>query len=102
MINWKYLTNLIEYPQSGIISKEVIKNKTIDVSLFCLAKGAEISEHTSTRQGIVYVIEGNGLFNLEGEKIIMKKDTLIFMAENEVHSLKSEDNLAFVLILYKK
>ena len=101
MTNWKHLDNLIEYPKDGILSKTVMKNDKVDVSLFCLAKKTEISEHTSTKQGIIHVIEGNGVFNLEGEDIVMKPNTFIFMKENAVHSLKSEDNLTFVLTLYE-
>ena len=97
--NWNNLRELIEYPKSGILNKEVVKNNKFDVSLFCMAKGTQISEHTSTKQGLVYVIDGHGEFNLEGEKIVMEPGIFISMNENAVHSLKSESNLTFVLIL---
>ena len=94
----KNIKELIEYSSDGIISKEIARDK-MNVSLFCMASGTEISEHTSTKQGIVYVVEGNGIFNLEGKEISMKPGTLIFMKENAVHSLKAKENTSFILAL---
>ena len=52
----KKLSELVEYPQKGILSKDVVKSDKLNVTLFCMAQGTEISEHTSTKQGFVYVI----------------------------------------------
>jgi len=94
------LKNLIEYPKEGIVSKNILKNEKINVSLFCMAEGTDISEHTSTKSGIVNVLEGKGIFNLDGEDIDMEKGVFIFMKENAVHSLKAEQDTAFVLNLF--
>ena len=64
-----------------------------------MAKGTEISEHTSTKQGFIYVIEGKGIFNLEGKSIIMKDGVIIFMKEKAIHSLNAEKNTSFLLVL---
>ncbi|MEK6823757.1 MAG: cupin domain-containing protein [Nanoarchaeota archaeon] len=93
---------MIEYPKQGVLSKEILKEGKMDCTLFCMVSGTEISEHTSTKQGIVYVIEGQGIFNLEGKDIEMKKGVLIYMKENAVHSLKANENTSFLLILTEK
>ncbi len=98
----KNIKELIEYPKNGVLSKEIIKNKRLDITLFCMVKDTEISEHTSTKSGTVYVIEGKGIFNLEGKAIEMKPGALIYMSENAVHSLKAEENTAFILTLIKE
>ena len=100
MKNFKEIRKMIGYSEQGILSKDILKNNKLNVSLFCMAKGTEISEHTSTKQGFVYVIEGKGIFNLEGENIEMKPSVLIFMEENAVHSLKADENTAFLLFLF--
>ena len=97
--SWKALNNLIEYPSGGIISRELIKTEKSDVTLFCLAAGTAISEHTATREGFVYVVEGKGSFNLAGEEIVMLPNTIIPMAENAVHSLRADENSSFILVL---
>lgn len=93
------LTNLIEYSKKGILSKNIIKNSKLDVTLFCMAEKTEISNHTSTKQGFVYVIEGDGIFNLEGKEIKMLPEVIIHMQENMIHSLKANKNTSFILTL---
>ncbi len=95
----KKIKEMIEYPKEGILSKEILKNDKADITLFCMARGTEIGEHTSTKQGIIYVLEGKGLFSLEGKDITMEQGVFIHMNENAVHSLNAKENTAFLLIL---
>ena len=96
---WKNLKELISYSKGGITSKVILKTNKRNVTLFCMAKGTEISEHTSTKEGLIYVIEGKGVFNLKGEDIKMLPGIAIFMDKNAVHSLSAEKNTAFLLAL---
>ena len=93
------IKEFVEYPQKGILSKEIVKSDKLDVALFCLARGTAISEHTSTKQGFVYVVEGKGTFSLEGQEISMTPRVFIYMKANSVHSLKAEANISFILAL---
>lgn len=93
----KNVNNMIEYPEEGIISKTIIKNNRTDIGLFCMAAGTEMSEHTSKRAGFVHVLEGKGVFSIEGENIEMLPGVLFFMKESAVHSLKAEGNTSFIL-----
>jgi len=56
MITHKQIKKLIEYPKSGIISKEIFKTNKFDATLFCMAKDTDISDHTSTREALVFVL----------------------------------------------
>ncbi len=92
------LKRMIEYPKEGILSKDINKGKT-DVTLFCMSKGTKISDHTSTRDAIVYVMEGEGIFRLKEKDIKMNEGKLIIMKPGEVHSLSAKKDTSFVLIL---
>lgn len=96
------IKELIEYPKKGILSKVIIKNDKFDITLFSMAAETEISEHTSTKPGFVYVIEGDGIFNLEGKDIKMSAGVFIQMKENAVHSLKANGDTSFLLVLANK
>jgi nitric oxide dioxygenase len=96
---WKNLKQLIEYSKDGILSKVLVKNNKLNVTLFCMAAGTEMSEHTSTKEGTVFVLEGKGTFDLEGEEIVMKPGILIHMPKNAVHLLRAKENMSFVLTL---
>ncbi|OGZ78184.1 MAG: hypothetical protein A2358_02435 [Candidatus Staskawiczbacteria bacterium RIFOXYB1_FULL_37_44] len=89
----------ISYSAGGILSKVIEKSEKLDITLFSMAEGTEISEHTSTKQGFVYVIEGKGVFTYAGENIEMLPGVFIKMEKNIAHSLKSSQNTSFILVL---
>jgi quercetin dioxygenase-like cupin family protein len=93
------ITELIEYSKNGILSKDLVKNEKLNVAMMSMAAGTELSEHTSTRQGTVYIIEGKGTFNLLGTDIEMTPGVLIHMDANSTHSLRAEEDTSFLLTL---
>jgi nitric oxide dioxygenase len=97
--NFQDLKELIGYSEKGIVSKVIFKNDKLDVSLFCMAKGTALSEHTSTREAIVHVLEGKGVFGLGKENIAMLPGVIIHMKPNAKHALKANENTSFVLTL---
>lgn len=85
----------IDYPESGVLSKVIWKNEICQSSLFCLAANTEISEHTSTRNATVQVLEGSGSLTLKGETIALAPGIFIFMEANAPHALAASTNLTF-------
>ena len=93
------LRKMISYSPGGITSKVLVKTQSMNVTLFCMAAGTELSEHTSTKEGLVYVLEGKGTFTLEGKEIRMLPDVLIHMNAGAVHSLEVREDTSFLLVL---
>ncbi|WP_017294860.1 cupin domain-containing protein [Geminocystis herdmanii] len=93
------LQDHIEYPIEGILSKVLLKDKNCQYTLFCLAKNTEISEHTSSRNATINVMEGDGILTLEGEKITLTKGVFVIMPSHALHALQATDNLCFLLTL---
>jgi quercetin dioxygenase-like cupin family protein len=93
------IKKLIHYSKNGIMSKEIAVTKNSNITLFCMAKGTAMSEHTSIKEGLVYVVEGKGIFKLKGKEIKMLPGVFIFMEKKAVHSLKAEENTSFILSL---
>jgi len=89
----------IEYSSGGVLSKVMLKDNNCQYTLFCLASGTEISEHTSSRNATVNVIEGRGILTLEGRDITLEPGILVFMPAHAPHALKAAENLAFLLTL---
>ena len=95
----KNLSEMIEYPKGGILSKSIFKESELDITLFSMAAGTRISPHTSAKKGFVYIIEGKGNFYLEGKNIEMNPNIFIPMKKDAIHSLKVEKNTSFILVL---
>ena len=48
----------IEYTSGGVISKQIIKNKAGNVTLFSFDKGQGLTEHSASYDALVQVIDG--------------------------------------------
>ncbi len=100
--NSENIKKLISYKKKAILSKEIYASDGFNVTLFCLANGSNISKHSSSKEGLVSVVEGFGIFVLEGKRILMKPGVIISMKKGAIHSLAAKTNLSFVLILINK
>lgn len=96
------LEQMMEFPKQGIFSKVLVKTDISNHTLMCLAKGSDLSEHTSTREAAVTILKGKGTFVLSGKKIKMKPGVFIFMPKNAPHSLSASEDLAILLSLSGK
>ncbi|WP_416669627.1 cupin domain-containing protein [Egbenema bharatensis] len=93
------LKDKIEYAETGILSKVLLKLPSCQYTLFCLASGTDIAEHTSTRNASVHVIEGEGTLTLNGQEIHLEPGVFVLMPANAPHALNAKQNLTFLLTL---
>lgn len=103
--NPSFVTQLrekIEYSRAGVPGKVLVKDRACQYTLVCLAANTEISEHTSTRNATVNVIEGRGILNLSGQDIALEPGVFVFMPANAPHALNATENLTFLLTLSEK
>jgi quercetin dioxygenase-like cupin family protein len=98
----KNLYEMMEFPREGVFSKVLAKGDVSNHTLMCLAKGTDISEHTSTREAVVTILKGKGTFFVNGNKIKMEPGVFIFMPKDAPHSLSADEDLAFLLSLSGK
>lgn len=96
---YKNVKDLMQFPKEGVFSTVLAKSDTYNHTLMCLAKGTDIDTHTSTKNGVVYVVKGKGTFTLFDKEIKMEEDVFIFMPKNAPHSLKADEDLAILLLL---
>ncbi len=96
------LEKMMEFPREGVFSKVLVRGESSNHTLMCLAKGTDISEHTSSREAAVTVLRGKGTFVLRGRKIRMKPGVFIFMPKSAPHSLSASEDLAILLSLSGK
>ena len=93
------LSELMSFPAGGVYSKVLAKGERFNFSIMCLARGAEIDTHTSTKNGGLYVLRGKGTFILQAEQIAMEPGSFIFLPADAPHSVKAAEDLAFLLCL---
>ena len=76
------LKELVEYQEGQVVSKTLVQNDYVSMTIFSFDKGEEISTHAAGGDAMVTVLEGKGRFTVgdevfyveEGETLIMHKD----------------------------
>ncbi|BDA67322.1 hypothetical protein RIVM261_026180 [Rivularia sp. IAM M-261] len=92
------LQDQCEYPSNQVFSKVLFKDNNSQHNLICIATGMSMAEHSTNRNAIITVISGKGTLVLEGEPVILEPGVFVSMPSGTRHALKSEENLAFLLI----
>ncbi len=76
------LKEQVAYQPGQVVSKTLVQNDKVSMTLFSFDKGEEISTHAAGGDAMVTVLEGTGRFTVgdeifllnEGETLIMPKD----------------------------
>lgn len=92
----------IEYTQGGIVSRNVIKRPTGNVSLFAFDKGESLSEHTAPFDAMVQVVEGVANVIINGQSHTVKAGQCIIMPANIAHAVEATERFKMVLTMIKE
>ena len=95
------LSELIEYQEGSVVSREIISKKTGTVTLFAFDKGQGLSEHTAPFDATVFCLEGEVEVTISGKPILVKKDEMVIMPADLPHSLKAKTRFKMLLIMIR-
>lgn len=91
----------INYNDSAIVSKHILKKATGNISLFAFDKGEELSEHTAPFDAMVYIVEGKADVVINGKSNILEANQAIIMPANISHALKAVEPFKMVLTMIR-
>ena len=91
--------NFVEIQERSIVSRTIFKNDTLTAIMFGFDAGEELSEHTSAREAIIHILDGEATILLENRQHAAKSGTWIRMAPDLPHSINALTQLWMILIL---
>ena len=94
-----YLKTGIEYQEGQVVSKTLVQNVLVSVTVFSFDKGEEISTHASGGDAMVTVLDGKGKFTIGGEEYILQKGETIVMPKNVPHAVYGEEKFKMLLVV---
>jgi quercetin dioxygenase-like cupin family protein len=97
----KRLTDLIDYQNGSVVSREIISKKTGTVTLFAFDKGQGLSEHTTPFDALVYLLGGEAEIIISGESSHLKEGEMIIMPANQPHAMKAMQKFKMLLIMIR-
>ena len=66
------LKDQVEYQKGQVVSKTLVQNELVSMTIFSFDKGEEISSHAAGGDAMVTVLEGKGRFTIGGEVFLTK------------------------------
>ena len=93
------LKNLVAYQEGQVVSKTLVQNDYVSVTLFSFDKGEEISTHASGGDAMVTVLEGTGKFTIGGDVFILKDGETIIMPKDVPHAVYGQEKFKMELVV---
>ena len=93
------LKNLVAYQEGQVVSKTLVQNDYVSVTLFSFDKGEEISTHASGGDAMVTVLEGTGKFTIGGDVFILKEGETIIMPKDVPHAVYGQEKFEMELVV---
>lgn len=93
------IKDLVNYQDGQVVSKTLVQNELVSVTVFSFDKGEEISTHASSGDAMVTVLEGNGKFTIGGDVFYLEEGETIIMPKDMPHSVYGEEKFKMLLVV---
>ena len=100
-IQLQKLIDSIDYQDSSIVSKQIIKKPNGNITLFAFDKDESLTEHTSPFEAVVYIVDGEMEIKIGGNPFNVKSGEIIVMPPNVPHGLKATVKSKMLLTMIK-
>lgn len=91
------LKDLIDYQKGQVVSKTLVQNEYVSMTLFSFDKGEEISTHASGGDAMVTVLDGTGRFTVGGEVFILNEGETLIMPKDVPHAVYGDERFKMQL-----
>ena len=93
------LKDLVAYQEGQVVSKTLVQNNLVSMTLFSFDKGEEISTHASGGDAMVTVLDGTGRFTVGGKVFLLKEGETLIMPKDVPHAVYGEERFKMQLIV---
>ena len=91
------LTDLVDYQPGQVVSRTLVQNNKVSVTVFSFDKGEEISTHASGGDAMVTVLEGTGRFTVGGEVFVLEAGETLIMPKDIPHAVFGQERFKMQL-----
>lgn len=91
------LKDLVAYQEGQVVSKTLVQNDLVSVTVFSFDKDEEISTHASGGDAMVTVLEGTGRFTVDGEIFQLNEGETLVMPKDVPHAVYGQERFKMLL-----
>lgn len=89
-------------PESGILSRILQKDDSVNITLFGMASGEEISSHSAPTPAILLFLEGAAAVQLGDQTVQAQANAFIYMPPMLPHAIAAKAPVKMLLIQLKQ
>ena len=93
------LKDIVEYQAGQVVSKTLVQNDVVSMTVFSFDKGEEISTHAAGGDAMVTVLEGTGRFTVGGQVFLLKEGETLIMPKDIPHAVYGEEKFKMQLVV---
>lgn len=93
------LKDEVAYQDGMVVSKTLVQNDAVSVTLFAFDKGEEISTHESGGDAFVTCLDGVGKITIDGIEYILNEGKSIVMPAKHPHAVFGEERFKMLLVV---
>ena len=91
------LKELVEYQEGQVVSKTLVQNDYVSMTIFSFDKGEAISTHAAGGDAMVTVLEGKGRFTVGDEVFYVEEGETLIMPKDIPHAVYGEERFKMQL-----
>ncbi len=91
------LKEQVAYQEGQVVSKTLVQNPAVNITLFSFYKGEEISAHESGGDAFVVCLDGVGEVTIDGVKHELKEGDAVIMPARRPHAVYGKENFKMLL-----
>lgn len=93
------LKDQVSYQDGQVVSKTLVQNDGVSMTIFSFDKGEEISTHAAAGDAMVTVLEGTGRFTVADTVYILNAGETLIMPKGIPHSIFGEERFKMQLVI---
>lgn len=91
------LKDQVSYQDGQIVSKTIVQNDYVSLTIFAFEKDEEISTHSSGGDAMVTILEGTGQITIDGEVFVLQSGETIIMPAKTPHAVYGKERFKMLL-----
>lgn len=93
------LKTLVNYQQGQVVSKTLVQNELVSMTVFSFDKGEEISTHAAGGDAMVTVLEGVGRFTVGDKVFMLSEGETLVMPKGIPHAVFGQEKFKMLLVV---
>lgn len=93
------LKDQVAYQEGQVVSKTLVQNEFVSMTIFSFEKGEEISTHAAGGDAMVTVLEGKGRFTVADEVFYLEAGETLIMPKDIPHAVYGEERFKMQLVV---